>query len=275
MPDGIYNRRADNWRPLLAVAGVAGGNWPERARKAVEQSNETGGDMSRIALLLADIRKIFKELNTDKIFSLGLVEALRAIEGRPWAEYHDDKPISQNQLATALKPVGIAPEIIRINEDRARGYRREQFNEAFERYRPSEGIPDRDTVTKPDEMGTSDIFQGVTPESDVTVPKSRKSNNDGLCHGVTVQKGGMALLATTPAFVPSATGHQTARRHNTALASGCIPSARDFISPPSATIPHEIQKQCRTVGICSTNPKGSLKGVEGFADYRRYARERG
>ncbi|MBM3566047.1 MAG: DUF3631 domain-containing protein, partial [Alphaproteobacteria bacterium] len=33
MPDGIINRAADNWRPILAIADVAGGEWPERMRQ--------------------------------------------------------------------------------------------------------------------------------------------------------------------------------------------------------------------------------------------------
>ena len=40
MPAGIFNREADNWRPLVAIAQVAGGDWPKRARKAVEQSHQ-------------------------------------------------------------------------------------------------------------------------------------------------------------------------------------------------------------------------------------------
>ena len=34
MPDGITDRDADVWEPLLAVADAAGGEWPERARVA-------------------------------------------------------------------------------------------------------------------------------------------------------------------------------------------------------------------------------------------------
>jgi putative DNA primase/helicase len=33
IPDAIFNRAADNWEPLLAVAEVAGGDIPERARQ--------------------------------------------------------------------------------------------------------------------------------------------------------------------------------------------------------------------------------------------------
>ena len=57
MPPGIINREADNWRPLLAIADEAGGEWPERARAAVLAVHATGGsdDASRLELLLGDI----------------------------------------------------------------------------------------------------------------------------------------------------------------------------------------------------------------------------
>jgi uncharacterized protein DUF3631 len=34
IPDALHDRAADNWRPLLAIADVAGGDWPVRARRA-------------------------------------------------------------------------------------------------------------------------------------------------------------------------------------------------------------------------------------------------
>ena len=34
MPDGVFNRAADNWRPLLAIAEAAGSIWPARAQDA-------------------------------------------------------------------------------------------------------------------------------------------------------------------------------------------------------------------------------------------------
>lgn len=37
MPDGVTDRPADVWEPLLAVADAVGGNWPERARAACVQ----------------------------------------------------------------------------------------------------------------------------------------------------------------------------------------------------------------------------------------------
>ena len=34
MPAGLDDRAADCWRPLLAIAELVGGDWPERARAA-------------------------------------------------------------------------------------------------------------------------------------------------------------------------------------------------------------------------------------------------
>ncbi len=44
IPSGVFNRAADNWRPLLAVADAAGGEWPARARRAVHFVVATAGD---------------------------------------------------------------------------------------------------------------------------------------------------------------------------------------------------------------------------------------
>jgi Protein of unknown function (DUF3631)/RepB DNA-primase N-terminal domain len=61
MPDGIINRMADNWRPLLAIATAAGGDWPGRAGNAAEAAHTAAAsdDASRLELLLGDIRDAF------------------------------------------------------------------------------------------------------------------------------------------------------------------------------------------------------------------------
>src|SRR5207302_7493910 len=63
MPADVFNRAADNWRPLLAIADAAGGGWPSRARRAVQSAGAAaGGDAQSVRVnLLADIRAIFAE----------------------------------------------------------------------------------------------------------------------------------------------------------------------------------------------------------------------
>jgi putative DNA primase/helicase len=200
MPVGVYNREADNWRPLLAIAETAGGDWPERAREAVTESRAAAGDdESRLVVLLTDIAAIFTEKDTDRLLSADMVDFLVAIQGRPWADYgKNDKPLTQNQLARLLKPVAIAPDTIRTATDRGKGYQLHQFKEAFARYLSSEGGSQPCNRDKCDEIRTSDTFQSVTTESGVTVEKCKKPNNDGLCHGVTVGKGELATTARPP-----------------------------------------------------------------------------
>jgi putative DNA primase/helicase len=194
LPAGVYNREADNWRSLLAIAEAAGGHWPERARHAALQSRDAvGDDDSRLVVLLDDIKAIFTERDTDRLASSDLVDALVKIEGRPWAEYgRTGKPLSQNQLARQLKPLSIAPEVIRVADETPRGYRLNQFTEAFGRYLTPDGASEPQHRNKCDEIRTSDTFQTATPESDVAVEKCEKPNNDGLCCGVAIQKRGTA-----------------------------------------------------------------------------------
>src|SRR5262249_10901482 len=54
--DGVRDRAADNWRALLALAEVAGGEWPELARAAAgELTAGPDDDQSRGVQLLGDV----------------------------------------------------------------------------------------------------------------------------------------------------------------------------------------------------------------------------
>jgi hypothetical protein len=206
MPKGVINREADNWRPLAAIAAVAGGRWPARLAKATEAAHVAGADdaASRLELLLGDIRDAFK---TDKaetrldmfgaeqieITSADMVKALVGLDGRPWAEMgRNRKPMTQNRLARMLKPLGIAPHPIGPEDGRLRGYALVDFKDAFERYLAPLPAEASQPSIRPerDEMGTSDISQPSSPNPGWTVAKCEKPSNDGLLDGWTVAKGG-------------------------------------------------------------------------------------
>ena len=138
MPVGVYNRVADNWRPLLAIADAAGAEWPERARRAVTATGAAAGghDQSVRVKLLDDIRTMFAERYVDRLASAGLVEGLVGIEGRPWAEWKEGEPITPNGLARQLAYFNIHPKSVRIEDLTPKGYMRTQFEDAFARYLP-------------------------------------------------------------------------------------------------------------------------------------------
>jgi hypothetical protein len=192
MPSGIFNRAADNWRPLLSVATVAGGGWLARGQTAALAGVAAEiDDAALLELLLADIRAIFADRQLERMPSAALAEALAEMDGRPWAEFgRNEKPITQNRLARLLKPLKIAPDSIRIDEKRTpKGYYFNQFEEAFSRYLDPKGASEPQHRNNADEMGTPEVFQSATADPDVAVRKCEKPNNDGACCGVAVQKG--------------------------------------------------------------------------------------
>jgi hypothetical protein len=138
LPAGFHNRLGDNWRLMLAIADLAGGEWADRARQAATAiARVVAADMSIGIKLLADTKDIFAITAVDRLPSLKLVEALGEIEGHPWADWKGGKLITQNALARLLEPFGIRPGSIRLEDNRVlRGYQLSHFQDAFERYLP-------------------------------------------------------------------------------------------------------------------------------------------
>jgi putative DNA primase/helicase len=139
MPAGIYNRAADNWHPPLAIADVAGGGWPDLARRIAGMmvAAASDDDASIRVVLLADIRDVFAEKRVDRLSSAELAAALVAIEGRPWGEWKNGKSLTPNGLARLLKPLAVAPSTTKIEGHAAKGYRLDQFEDVFARYLPT------------------------------------------------------------------------------------------------------------------------------------------
>ncbi len=142
VPDAIQSDRArDNWRPLLAIADVAGGEWPTRAREvAVAMSGGEPQAESNRVLLLQDLRDLFASRNVDQVHSDEVLSYLKARDDRPWSEYRDGRAITAPQVAKLLKPFAITPTQIRIGATNKRGYLLAGCTDAFARYLP--GVPE-------------------------------------------------------------------------------------------------------------------------------------
>jgi hypothetical protein len=193
MPSGIYNRESDNWRPLLAIAAAAGGEWPKRATDATERCHAAADvdNRSQLETLLADIRDVSRDKT--EMTSSHLVNHLVALEGHPWAEMGNGKPLTPNRLARMLKPLGIIPENIWIGSGTGKvlkGYVFAHLNEVFARYLPPEGGFKPLGRYEADEMGTSTGFQTARPETNLAVVKCEKPNNDGHPSDLAVATGG-------------------------------------------------------------------------------------
>ena len=189
MPGGLFNRRADVWRPLIAIADVAGGSWPERVRAAAVALESGAADESEsiTVVLFGDIRAAFAQYGDDKMPSAKLAEYLNDMEDRPWPEYgRSRKPITTVQIARLLKRHTISPSSVRMGDKTPKGYRLDQFKNAFARYLPPSEPQHRHNPQKPAENRP---FQGATLPPDVAVQKPPKPALALSCVGVAAENG--------------------------------------------------------------------------------------
>jgi len=141
LPDELTDRKQDVAEPLLAIADAAGGEWPSMARRAlVELCAEARAlEDSNGTRLLSDVRDIFNDHGIDRIPSCELATALAEIETSPWADWSNGKPISKGKLARLLGRFGITPGNIRQPDGKVpKGYHRDDFTDAWERYLPAD-----------------------------------------------------------------------------------------------------------------------------------------
>ena len=138
MPPELHDRAADNWRPLVAIAEAAGGDWPRRARTAAKvlSGTESAEDSSIGVMILTDVKRVFDRLESDRIASSRLAELLADMEERPWPEWRRGKPITGRSIARLLHPFEVQPNTLRFGDSVLRGYARAQFDEAWKRYLP-------------------------------------------------------------------------------------------------------------------------------------------
>lgn len=155
MPTQLRNRVADNWRTLLTMADACGRG--ECSRAAALEFNKGYHDEDAVVILLGDIRDIFNRLRTDVLHSATLVAELLALEDGmiPWAEWRgvrnnqQPRKLTSSELARLLQAFQIRPRSIWLrerregeNESSKKGYRREQFENAWARYCPEDdGTP--------------------------------------------------------------------------------------------------------------------------------------
>ena len=139
IPAGIRNRDADIWRPLLVVAEMAGGHWPERARVAAVADVAAAGAQaipSEGVDLLADLRTLFDGLQVPKIHTTPLLTELAALDQR-W------RKLDGKRLARILQRYGVTQtnKDQRIDGKVTKGYRRDYFEDAWLRYLPPAATP--------------------------------------------------------------------------------------------------------------------------------------
>jgi hypothetical protein len=134
LPEELDDRAQDCWEPLFAIADLAGGDWPDRARAAALELSGNGEreDDSMTARLLNDIFSVFENGAGDRLRTADLIAHLAEIEESPWGDWYG-KTISPQGLSKLLRPHRIKTMPVKVEGETVRGYKREQFAEAFHR----------------------------------------------------------------------------------------------------------------------------------------------
>jgi Protein of unknown function (DUF3631) len=158
LPDELDDRAQDVWEPLLAVADLT--DQSERAREAALalSGGEEREDDSITVLLLRDVHHVF-QANGGRLRTADLLRHLYEIEESPWGDWYG-KPLSAHGLSRLLKPYRIRTMPVRVEGETARGYKVEQFADAFARVVSVTGVT------------------GVTSDS----PSQKGSNASNACN---------------------------------------------------------------------------------------------
>jgi len=134
LPKSLSDRATQIWEPLVILADLAGGDWPELARQAAVALSAKAAEHNPISSLLFAIWLSFRTVGGGRIFSRMLVQGLNSMDDKPWGTMANGKGITVGWLATQLERHGIKPRTIRIGNMQAKGYWEEDFEGAFQRY---------------------------------------------------------------------------------------------------------------------------------------------
>lgn len=143
MPEGVEDRDADVWEALIAVAEMAGDEWPSLARDAAKALVKAGQEDSPSlgVRLLADLRRIFGD--KDEMWTETILTELHALDESPWGSLRGSS-LDGRGLARYLRRYDVRPGTVRDGKRTAKGYKRVDLLDPWSRYLPS-----------PDKSGTS------------------------------------------------------------------------------------------------------------------------
>lgn len=134
LPDGVEDRDADVWEPLLMVADLAGGDWPRRAREACLTfiAEKPESSVSLGVRLLADLRALWPE-DAATMATSDILTALGELDEAPWADLYGEG-LKPRKLAQLLGDYGIKSRDVRTGFGIRKGYRREDLWDSWLRY---------------------------------------------------------------------------------------------------------------------------------------------
>jgi Protein of unknown function (DUF3631) len=139
LPEGLSDREEEVSEPLLAIADLAGGDWPRRARRAAlilagakDEDDDTVG-----VRLLAAVRALFAERDDPPwIETADVVSWLNARDDANWSTWNDRFGIKIHDVAHLLRRYDAGPRQRRPGggRDPVRGLWLDVIEDAWSRY---------------------------------------------------------------------------------------------------------------------------------------------
>jgi hypothetical protein len=171
----LEDRAADTWEPLIALADLAGRDWPELARHAavvLTGDRDQAANVSDRIRLLTDCRTAFGA--AEALPTTTLVTRLRSDPEAPWSD-HGPSGITPMRLGTLLREYDIRSANIRFGEPigQVKGYHRADFTDAWARYCPAPpGDPSQSSQPSPpsSQPGRLAEWDGSSRPSETAVP---------------------------------------------------------------------------------------------------------
>jgi putative DNA primase/helicase len=125
----------------LQIADLLGGEWPLRARTALNNIFDLPDDATYVAPLLSDIQNIFGAEDTgddQRIPTADLLGYLNNLDTRPWRSWNKGGPMTARNLTRLLGHAGIRSRNQRYSSGgRGKGYQYEDFVLPWENWIPN------------------------------------------------------------------------------------------------------------------------------------------
>jgi hypothetical protein len=188
MPIGVEDRNADMWEPLFAVADLAGGKWPDLARKAavalIAAGRETPNSLN--LLLLSDLRTVFennkeavRKAVPEGLSTKVILEGLHALEDASWRDLKG-KPLDANRLAVRLRHYEVRSQNLRpdgTDTSQCKGYHLADLADVWRRYLPPSPI----VPSQPSQASQARYFQeDIRDDSEAeAVPSGSQPSREG------------------------------------------------------------------------------------------------
>lgn len=178
MPDGVVDRPADVWRPLVAIADHAGPEWSKRIRDAAVYFVAAGQTRtpSLTVRLLSDIRDLFERMDVDRLTSDEICRSLVAMPEAPWGDLYG-REIDPRKLARMLSDHEIRSRDMKMPDGQSvrKGYMRESFEDSWSRYLAPSAATERYNATSPVSVDDSEDSTGKS----VALPNATEESGSG------------------------------------------------------------------------------------------------